>query len=148
MSLFSLGQNRTPDNDWHSAGSPDCNGGNEPGSGNLLLACDDGGYDNACSVDLKFEIGPIYLDGRLRNAQAREPQQRRHRLQQSVLRHLWPATRGHWRHRLAEPRLRGYDAFAAEYPQAAPAGIAGATQRRGERIGVQVRRRNTPSISV
>ena len=59
--LFSPGQNRTPDSLGQSAGSPDCNGGNTPGSGNLPVACDDGGYDNAFSVDLKFETGPFYM---------------------------------------------------------------------------------------
>ncbi|HTD73034.1 MAG TPA: porin, partial [Steroidobacteraceae bacterium] len=58
--LLSPGQNRTYDNVVQSSGSPDCNGGNEPGSGNLLLNCDDGGFDDAFSVDLKFETGPIY----------------------------------------------------------------------------------------
>ncbi len=58
--LFSPGQNRTPDNDWPSSGSSDCNGGNVPGSGNLPLACDDGGYNNAWSFDVKVEQGPIY----------------------------------------------------------------------------------------
>jgi len=59
--LFSPGQNRTPDSLAQSSGSPDCNGGNTPGSGNLFIACDDGGYDNAYSVDVKFETGPIYI---------------------------------------------------------------------------------------
>jgi predicted porin len=58
--LLSPGQNRTYNNVVQSSGSPDCNGGNEPGSGNLLLNCDDGGFDDAFSVDLKFETGPIY----------------------------------------------------------------------------------------
>jgi len=43
-----------------SAGSPDCNGGNEPGSGNLPLNCDDGGFSDAYSADLKFEMGGLY----------------------------------------------------------------------------------------
>ncbi len=59
--LVSPGQNRTYDNVVQSSGSPDCNGGNEPGSGNLLLNCDDGGFDDAYSADLKFETGPLYL---------------------------------------------------------------------------------------
>jgi predicted porin len=59
--LISPGQNRTYDNVVQSSGSPDCNGGNEPGSGNLFLNCDDGGFDDAFSVDLKFETGPIYV---------------------------------------------------------------------------------------
>ncbi|HEY4974072.1 MAG TPA: hypothetical protein VII41_10710, partial [Steroidobacteraceae bacterium] len=43
-----------------SSGSPDCNGGNQPGSGNLLLNCDDGGFGDAYSADLKFETGGFY----------------------------------------------------------------------------------------
>src|ERR1700732_3302305 len=58
--LLSPGQNRTYNNVVQSSGSPDCNGGNMPGSGNLLLNCDDGGFDDAFSVDVKFETGPIY----------------------------------------------------------------------------------------
>jgi predicted porin len=58
--LLSPGQNRTYNNVVQSSGSPDCNGGNMPGSGNLLLNCDDGGFDDAFSVDVKFESGPIY----------------------------------------------------------------------------------------
>ncbi len=59
--LISPGQNRTYNNVVQSSGSPDCNGGNEPGSGNLLLNCDDGGFDDAYSADLKFETGPLYV---------------------------------------------------------------------------------------
>jgi predicted porin len=58
--LLSPGQNRTYNNVVQSSGSPDCNGGNQPGSGNLLLNCDDGGFDDAFSVDVKLETGPIY----------------------------------------------------------------------------------------
>lgn len=58
--LWSPGANRTFDNVVQSAGSPDCSGGNEPGSGNLLLNCDDGGFGDAFSVDLRFESGPFY----------------------------------------------------------------------------------------
>ena len=58
--LLSPGQNRTYNNVVQSSGSPDCNGGNQPGSGNLLLNCDDGGFDDAFSVDVKFERGPFY----------------------------------------------------------------------------------------
>jgi hypothetical protein len=54
--LVSPGQNRTYDAVVQSSGSPDCNGGNQPGSGNLPLNCDDGGFTSAWSVDLKFEI--------------------------------------------------------------------------------------------
>lgn len=58
--LWSPGQNRTFDNVIQSAGSPDCNGGNMPGSGNLPLNCDDGGFSDAYSVDFKVEVGGLY----------------------------------------------------------------------------------------
>jgi predicted porin len=58
--LLSPGANRTYDNVVQSAGSPDCSGGNMPGSGNLLLNCDDGGFGDAYSVDVRFETGPFY----------------------------------------------------------------------------------------
>jgi predicted porin len=54
--LVSPGQNRTYDAVVQSSGSPDCNGGNLPGSGNLPANCDDGGFTSAYSLDLKFEI--------------------------------------------------------------------------------------------
>src|SRR6202051_101625 len=59
--LFSPAQNRTPNSLAQSSGSPDCNGGHEPGSGHFPIACDDGGYGNAYSVDVKLETGPIYV---------------------------------------------------------------------------------------
>jgi predicted porin len=60
--FFSPGQNRTADSNLNLAGgSSNCSGGNVPGSGNLLLACDDGGFDNAYSLDLKFEFEHLYL---------------------------------------------------------------------------------------
>jgi predicted porin len=59
--LYSPGQNRTVDNVIQSAGSSDCNGGNMPGSGNLPLNCDDGGFDSAYSLDLKFETKQLYI---------------------------------------------------------------------------------------
>jgi len=60
--FFSPGQNRTADANLNLAGgSSNCSGGNNPGSGNLLLSCDDGGFDNAYSVDLKFETEHLYL---------------------------------------------------------------------------------------
>jgi predicted porin len=58
--LYSPGQNRTYNNVVQSSGSPDCNGGNMPGSGNLLLNCDDGGFDNAFSIDVQFEYQDFY----------------------------------------------------------------------------------------
>jgi hypothetical protein len=59
--LFSPGQNRTYDNVVQSAGSPDCNGGNIPGSGNLPMSCDDGGFGTAWSADIKFELAGLYV---------------------------------------------------------------------------------------
>jgi len=58
--LYSPGQNRTFDNVIQSAGSPDCSGGNQPGSGNLPLNCDDGGFDDAYGIDVKIDTGPFY----------------------------------------------------------------------------------------
>jgi|SRR5579863_10395490 len=58
---YALGQNPDPNSNIASLGSPDCSGGNNPGSGNLFLNCDDGGFNNAYSADLKFETGGLYL---------------------------------------------------------------------------------------
>lgn len=58
--MFSPGQSRTHDNTVQSSGSPDCNGGKEPGSGNLPLNCDDRGFDNAYGADVKFEFERLY----------------------------------------------------------------------------------------
>jgi predicted porin len=58
--LASPGQNRTFDNVIQSAGSPDCSGGNMPGSGDLLLNCDDGGFGDAYSIALQFEYEGFY----------------------------------------------------------------------------------------
>jgi predicted porin len=60
--MYSPGQNRTADENLNlSGGSSNCTGGNVPGSGNLLLACDDGGFDDAFSVAFKFETKSLYL---------------------------------------------------------------------------------------
>ncbi len=60
---YALGQNPDPNSNLTSLQSVDCSGGNSPGSGNLFLNCDDGGFDNAFSGDLKFEMGGLYLVG-------------------------------------------------------------------------------------
>lgn len=57
---YALGQNPDPNNNIMPLGSPDCAGSNNPGSGNLFLNCDDGGFNNAYSGDLKFETGGFY----------------------------------------------------------------------------------------
>ena len=60
---YQFGQQLDPNSDLTPLGSPDCNGSNNPGSGNLFLNCDDGGYNRAYSADLKFEMGGLYLVG-------------------------------------------------------------------------------------
>ncbi len=57
---YALGQNPDPNSNIMPLGSPDCAGSNNPGSGNLFLNCDDGGFNNAYSADLKFETGGFY----------------------------------------------------------------------------------------
>jgi len=58
---YSFGQNPDPYNNITPLGSPDCSGSNMPGSGNLLLNCDDGGFNYSYGGDLKFETGGLYL---------------------------------------------------------------------------------------
>lgn len=58
---YAFGQNIDPYNNVTPLGSPDCSGSNSPGSGNLPLSCDDGGFDDAYSADIKFEMHGLYL---------------------------------------------------------------------------------------
>jgi predicted porin len=58
---YAFGQNPDPYNNITPLGSPDCTGSNNPGSGNLFLNCDDGGFNWAFSAALKYETGPLYL---------------------------------------------------------------------------------------
>ena len=58
---YSFGQNPDPYNNITPLGSPDCSGANNPGSGNLFINCDDGGFNYSYGGDLKFEIGGLYL---------------------------------------------------------------------------------------
>ncbi len=58
---YSFGQNPDPYNNITPLGSPDCSGSNNPGSGNLFLNCDDGGFNYSYGGDLKFEKGGLYL---------------------------------------------------------------------------------------
>ncbi len=121
--LFSPAQNRTPNSLAPSSGSPDCNGGNEPGSGNLPIACDDGGYGNAFSVDLKLEVGPVYVTA------AYEMHKHVNRNSDGV-----GSNNPYYGYLLGlgngatgvgvSPLLdwASYEAFAAEYPEAAPFG--------------------------
>jgi len=59
--MYALGQNVNNNNVTVPLGSPDCTGSNSPGSGNLPLNCDDGGFGDAYSADLKFETKSLYL---------------------------------------------------------------------------------------
>ena len=59
--MVSPGQNVTYNNVTIPLGSSDCSGSNSPGSGNLPLNCDDGGFGDAYGADLKFEMGGLYL---------------------------------------------------------------------------------------
>ena len=61
MLSYSLGQNVDPYNNITPLGSPDCSGANSPGSGNLFINCDDGGFNYSYGADLKFEMGGLYL---------------------------------------------------------------------------------------
>jgi predicted porin len=58
---FAFGQQIDPNSDLTPLGSADCAGSNNPGSGNLFLNCDDGGYGDAYSAALKFENDGLYL---------------------------------------------------------------------------------------
>jgi predicted porin len=58
---YGFGQNPDPYNNITPLGSPDCSGSNNPGSGNLFLNCDDGGFNYSYGGDLKFEYGGLYL---------------------------------------------------------------------------------------
>ena len=58
---YQFGQNPDEYNNIVALGSTDCYGGNIPGSGNLPLNCDDGGYNYGYSFDVKYELGGLYL---------------------------------------------------------------------------------------
>jgi predicted porin len=131
--LFSPGQNRTPYNEGQSSGSPDCAGGNVPGSGNLPLACADGAFNNAFSFDLKFEDGPIYVTA------AYELHQGVNRSSDGIGSNS-PYYASLW---TLDPTgacvptsplgaliidCADYNTYAAEFPQAAPAGSPGLYQ--------------------
>ena len=115
---YQFGQQLDPNSDLTPLGSPDCNGSNNPGSGNLFLNCDDGGYDRAYSADVKFEMGGLYLVG------AYEIHKRVNRSSDGI-----GSNSPYYGYLLGKgdngsPLLdwADYDAYAAEYPEAAPAG--------------------------
>ena len=117
---YAFGQQIDPYNNLTPQGSSDCAGSNVPGSGNLPLNCDDGGYDDAYSVDLKFERNGLYLVAA-------------YELHKGVNRSSdgdgsnHPLY-GYWFNQgPTGPNAQyldwaDYQAYAAEYPEAAPAG--------------------------
>jgi len=124
--LFSPGQNRTPYNEGQASGSPDCAGGNTPGSGNLPLACADGAFNNAWSFDVKFETGPIYVTA------AYEIHQGVNRGSDGIgsnspyYNSLWSFDgAGNCVTASVLIDCADYNTFAAEFPEAAPAGSPG-----------------------
>jgi predicted porin len=58
---YTFGQNPDENSLLTPLGSPDCSGSNNPGSGNLFLNCDDGGFQEAYGFDVKYDTGPLYL---------------------------------------------------------------------------------------
>jgi predicted porin len=60
---WAFGQNPDINSNVPALGSTDCTGNNNPGSGNLFLNCDDGGFNNAFSADLKYQLGGLYVFG-------------------------------------------------------------------------------------
>jgi predicted porin len=128
--LFSPGQNRTPYNEGQSQGSPDCAGGNVPGSGNLPLACADGAFNNAWSFDVKFETGPIYVTAAYEIHQGVNRSSDGIGANSPYYNSLWTFdANGNCIPTSATGAnlidCADYNTFAAEYPQAAPAGTPG-----------------------
>ena len=115
---YQFGQQLDPNSDLMPLGSPDCDGSNNPGSGNLFLNCDDGGYNRAYSADLKFEMAGLYLVG------AYEIHKQVNRSSDGI-----GSNSPYYGYLLGKgvngsPLLdwADYEAYAAEYPDAAPAG--------------------------
>jgi predicted porin len=115
---YAFGQQIDPNSDLPPLGSPDCAGSNNPGSGNLFLNCDDGGYDRAYSADIKFESGGLYLVG------AYEIHKRVNRSSDGIGSnnpyYAYLVSQGNG----VSPLLdwADYNAYASEYPGAAAAG--------------------------
>jgi predicted porin len=118
---YAFGQQIDPNSDLTPLGSPDCAGSNNPGSGNLFLNCDDGGYDRAYSADIKFEMGGLYMVG------AYEIHKRVNRSSDGIGSnspyYAYLVNQGNG----VSPLLdwADYNAYLGEYPNAAPAGSPG-----------------------
>jgi predicted porin len=121
---YQFGQNIDPNNDLTPLGSPDCNGSNNPGSGNLFLNCDDGGYDDGYSMDLKFEMKGLYL------VAAYELHKRVNRSSDGIGSNspYYGYLLGLGDHGTPVLNWDAYDAYAAEYPGAATAGTPAYTE--------------------
>ncbi len=120
---YQFGQNVDPNSNVPALGSVDCYGGNNPGSGNLFLNCDDGGYSNGYSADLKFETGGLYL------VAAYEMHKKVNRSSDGI-----GANTPYYEYLFAQgangPNAQlldwaDYQAYASEYPGAAAAGSPG-----------------------
>jgi len=60
--FFSPGQDRANDSGNLPAGSPDCNGGDNPGDGGLSpIACNDGGFSDVVSSNVSYTREPLYI---------------------------------------------------------------------------------------
>jgi len=117
---YAFGQQIDPYNNIVPLGSSDCSGSNMPGSGNLPLNCDDGGFDDAYSADLKFESHGLYL------VAAYEMHKRVNRSSDgdgsnNPLYGFW-FNEGPTGPDAKYLDWADYQAFAGEYPEAAPAG--------------------------
>lgn len=117
---YQFGQQLDPNSDLTPLGSPDCNGSNNPGSGNLFLNCDDGGYNRAYSAALKFESHGFY------GVAAYEIHKQVNRSSDGI-----GANNPYYEYLVSQgpsgPNARlldwaDYEAYAAEYPGAAVAG--------------------------
>jgi predicted porin len=117
---YAFGQQLDPNSDLTPEGAPDCQGNNVPGSGNLMLNCDDGGYNQAFSGDLKFETGGLYL------VAAYELHKRVNRSSDGIGAgqpyYNYLVSQGPNGPNAAMLDWADYQAFAAEYPGAAAAG--------------------------
>jgi predicted porin len=120
---YQFGQNVDPNSNVPALGSVDCYGGNNPGSGNLFLNCDDGGYSDGYSADLKFETNGLYL------VAAYELHKKVNRSSDGI-----GANTPYYSYLLGQgpsgPNAQlldwaDYEAYAAEYPLAAAAGSPG-----------------------
>ncbi len=142
--LWSPGQQRVANSLAQSAGSSDCNGGNTPGSGNLPMSCDDGGFDTAYSMDVKFEFGGWYMTAAYEIHKAVNRNSDGIGANNLIYGYYLGQGNG------VSPLLdwNGYNAFAAEYPQAAGAGSPGYVGDIGNETAAKVGLQYTTSFGL